>query len=83
MDSPQNDLFFLSQLAASQGGPMLRNRILEATKVTVSPQLVAAAQVRAAAIKNGSLTPRSYPSDGLDKKTKLPTSRQAQTTRRP
>ena len=65
--NPMNDLFFLSQYAASQGGPMLQDRILEATKVTVSPQLVTAARNWAGAIQNGSVTPRTYPGDGLDK----------------
>ena len=65
--NPQNDLFFLSQYAASQGGPMLQDRILEATKVTVSPQLVTAARNWASAIRAGSVTPRTYPGDGLDK----------------
>jgi multiple sugar transport system substrate-binding protein len=65
--SPLNDIFMLSQYAASQGGPMFQSRILETDKVTSSPQLVAGAQAWAAAIKDGSVTPRNYPGDGLDK----------------
>lgn len=65
--SPLNDMFMLSQYAASQGGPMFQSRILETEKVTSSPQLVAGARAWANAIKNGSVTPRNYPGDGLDK----------------
>ncbi len=64
--SPLNDIFMLSQYAASQGGPMFQSRILEADKVQNSPQLVSAARNWAAAIKNGSVTPRNYPGDGLE-----------------
>jgi multiple sugar transport system substrate-binding protein len=64
---PRNDLFMLSQYAASQGGTMFQDKILEATKVTVSPQMIAGARAWAAAIKDGSVTPRAYPGDGLDK----------------
>ena len=65
--SPLNDMFVLSQHAASQGGPTFQDRILEASKVTSSPQLVDAAKAWAAAIKDGAVTPRNYPGDGLDR----------------
>ncbi len=64
---PRNDLFMLSQYAGSQGGAMFQNRILETDKVTASPQMIAGARAWAAAIKAGSVTPRNYPGDGLDK----------------
>ena len=65
--APLNDMFMLSQYAASQGGPMFQNKILETDKVTSSVQLVAGAKAWAAAIKDGSVTPRNYPGDGLDR----------------
>ena len=64
---PLNDMFVLSQYAASHGGPTFQDRILEARKVTSSPQLIEGAKAWATAIKDGSVTPRNYPGDGLDK----------------
>jgi ABC-type glycerol-3-phosphate transport system substrate-binding protein len=65
--SPLNDMFVLSAQAASAGGPTFQDRILEAQTVRTSPQLVAAAQAWVSAIKDGAVTPRNFPGDGLDR----------------
>ncbi|GGJ43295.1 ABC transporter substrate-binding protein [Deinococcus roseus] len=62
---PLNGIETLSQYSLSAGGVALADRILNTSKVTITPQMVEGAKMWSAAIKDGIVTPRTYPSDGM------------------
>lgn len=63
--APHNDIFTLSQYSVSAGGAPFANRMLNTTRVAVSPQMVEGARLWTNAIQSGTVTPRNYPGDGL------------------
>lgn len=60
---PPDDPFSVGDYSVSAGGAPFQDKIINATKVTASPQFVEGAKLYIDAIKNGSVTPPNYPSD--------------------
>lgn len=61
--SPPDDPFTMGDYSVSAGGAPFQDKIINATKVTASPQFLEGTQLFANAVQNGYVTPPNYPSD--------------------